>query len=1316
VGSSEEGARLNERDESDAGRTAESRASASPAAPDLLANAMLRDRRRLADWRRRLHGRRAHEDSAEYQRLVRELEASGARADERRRSLPALRYDGSLPIHAQRAEIAAAIAAHPIVIVSGATGSGKSTQLPKICLELGRGIHGLIGHTQPRRIAAQSLAQRIATELGSAPGHLVGYQVRFVDRTGPQTLVKLMTDGVLLRELENDRRLERYDTLIIDEAHERSLNIDFLLGVCRRLSAQRPELRVIVTSATIETARLSEFFDGAPVIEVLGRSFPVEVRYRPADDEDESRTPAETLRAGVEEALAEPLTARGDVLVFLPGERQIQEARDALARPGALDADVLPLYSRLSFQEQERVFAPHARRRIILATNVAETSLTIPGVRAVVDTGLARTSRYSPRAKIQRLPIEPVSRASAEQRKGRCGREAPGLCIRLYSEQDFETRPEHPEPEIRRTNLASLILQMAALGLGAPAEFPFVDPPDHRLLNDGYRLLQELRALDDERRITRLGRQMAALPLDPRLSRALIEAGRLGCLREMIVVAAFLSLQDPRERPPDRVALADEAHARVADPRSDFQAVLNLWRAYSASTSASSSALRRWCREHFVSHRRMREWQDLNEQLTELAARLQLRANTQDCAPVALHQALLSGFLGGIGVRDEARSYLGARDSRFWIAPGTPLAKRLPHWVVAASLVETDRLYARMVAQVQPSWIEAAGAHLVKRDHSAAEWSSERGMVLASETISLYGRVLSSGRRVDFSVIDPAVAHRIFVSEALVHGQSTIDAAFLARNAALRASIEQLEAKLRRRDLVADDETLTSFYAARIPQQVASVRSFARWWRDAGRDHAALLDWPLEIAATGTLPACPPELYPDWLEVGGNRLPLEYRFEPSSPSDGVTVLLPLALLDAASSARLEWLVPGYLRDKVVSLLRGVSKEIRRTLVPIPDTADRFLAGVTFGEGSLLERLAEFATQASGITVGPATLARVPRPPWLDFRIVVLDDDGTNWGEGRDLVRLRADPRRLTRPAAAPAPAWQRADIRRWDFGDWPREVPIETGGLVVQMCAGLEDTGNAVRQRLYANESEALHASRRGVARLAALELAQVHGALRAQLARDREFALAVAAAGFGRGLLEELADRAVSQAVLGDAAALPRSAAEFEAAIERGRANVHDLGNEIRATVAATLTQIRAARGAATALAGRGSDAIRESVDAHLDRLYAPGWLRDTPPPWFERLPKYAQAAVRRVTLAATNRARHDELEAQVAPYERALRELELSAPATAHGLARSELRWMIEEFRVSLYAQELRTLRPVSAKRLDALVSVARREAGGV
>jgi ATP-dependent helicase HrpA len=620
-----------------------------------------------------------------------------------------------------------------------------------------------------------------------------------------------------------------------------------------------------------------------------------------------------------------------------------------------------------------------------------------------------------------------------------------------------------------------------------------------------------------------------------------------------------------------------------------------------------------------------------------------------------------------------------------------------------------------MVAQVQPSWIEIAGAHLVKRQYSAAEWSAQRGMVLATETVSLFGRVLSSGRRVDFATVDPPVAHRIFVSEALVHGHATLEAGFLVRNAALRAAIERLEAKLRRRDLMADDEALVDFYAERIPERVAGTRSFARWWRDAGREADATLDWPLDTAATGPLPPCPADQYPDSIDVGGTAVPLEYRFEPSNADDGVTLRLPLPLLDAASAARCEWLVPGYLRDKVVAVLRSAPKELRRALVPIPDTADRFIAAVTFGEGSLYARLAEFVTRTAGIAVDAAVLARGPRPPWLELRVVVLEHDGSVWGEGRDLGRLRADPRLLSRQAPAPPSGWQRDGIRRWDFGDWPTEAAVETAGMLLRMRPGLEDCGTSVRQRLYANETEALAASRRGIARLAALELSQTHGALRALLQRDHDFTLLVAAAGFGRPLLDELADRAVTQAVLGDDTPLPRTEPEFRRALDLGRAHVHDVADGIRAIVAATLQQIRAARSGADQLSGRGADAIRTAIDAHLDRLFAPGWVRDTPAPWFAQLPKYAQAALRRTSLATSNRVRHDELEAQVASYDQRLRDLELRDPSLTHGAARAELRWMIEEFRVSLYAQELRTLRPVSARRLDALLLAASREAEG-
>jgi len=1280
-----------------------------------LPRTMLRDRRQLADGVARLEDVSRPAGARDLGRVAARLDASIARVEQRRSSVPPISYDGRLPVQLRREQIASALAQHNVVIVSGATGSGKSTQLPKICLEAGYGVCGLIGHTQPRRIAAQSLATRLAAEIGTSVGDLVGYQVRFVDRSSPRTLVKLMTDGVLLRELERDPLLERYDALIIDEAHERSLNVDFLLGVCRRLVDRRPELRVLITSATIETQRFAEFFRGAPVIDIEGQTYPVEVRYRAPGDDDDAPTLPEAIATAVEEVQTDPAYPPGDVLVFLAGEKQIRETHEHLQRVSKGSVEVLPLYARLSVHEQERIFAPHPRSRVILATNVAETSLTIPGVRAVIDSGLVRTSRYSPRAKIQRLPIEPVSRASANQRKGRCGREAPGLCLRLYSEADFESRPEFTEPEIRRTNLASLILQMAALGLGAAEHFEFIDPPDHRLLNDGYRLLQELRAVDDKRAVTRLGRQMAALPCDPRVARTLIEASRLGCLVEALTIASFLSLPDPRERPADRSDEADERHAEFADPRSDFVTVLNLWRAYAERESTGVSASRRWCRERFLAHRRMREWQDLREQLDEMCAALQLRTNAAPGAGSALHQALLAGFIGGIGVLDERREYLGARDSRFVIAPGTPLAKRRPHWIVAASLVETERLYARMVAQVQPSWIEAAGAHLVKRSYSAAEWSVERGQVLARETVSLYGRVLSSGRLVDFGRVDPGTAHAIFVEEALLRRQSHLHAAFLDRNERLRAGIEAIEAKLRRRDLLAQDAVLADFYAARIPVQVSGTRAFERWWSGTEREQPGYLDWPPELVAAETLPASDPNAYPDRLDLGGNSLELAYHYDPTSPLDGVTVRVPLPLLETLPTDRLDWLIPGYVRDKVTALLRALPKEIRRAIVPIPEFADRFVASVALGVGSLHDQLGTFVAEHGGVRIDAAQLARAPLPDWLRLRIVVVDAEGHVVRDGRDLDALRAELRthRDSRPTAAHP--WLRDDVRHWDFGEWPVEARVETAGFTVTMYPAIEDVGHCVRLKLDASPASALATSRRGVARLAVLSLSQQHDYVRRSLERDRELTLLVAAAGFGRPLFAEIADRAVRAAVLDPLESLPRTEREFSDAVDRGRSAIAANAEAIVGVLRATLQQLRETRARLEALGAPPFERVRTDIERHLDRLFAPGWVRETPRQWFERYPKYAEAAARRAERARWAASRHAEIETQIDPFDAALRELDLGSPATAEAPARLQLRWMIEEFRISLYAQELRTHVPVSAARLTRQLAEARREAAG-
>jgi ATP-dependent helicase HrpA len=957
---------------------------------------------------------------------------------------------------------------------------------------------------------------------------------------------------------------------------------------------------------------------------------------------------------------------------------------------------------------------------VVLATNVAETSLTIPGVRGVIDAGLARVSRYSARAKFQRLPIEPVAQASADQRRGRCGREAPGVCLRLYSEEDYLARPRYTEPEILRTNLASLVLQMAALGLGSPQDFPFLDAPDARLLNDGYRLLQELGAVDGERRITRLGRQMAALPVDPRLARVLVEAGRSGCMEEALTIVAFLSIQDPRERPVDRTEAADEKHALFADERSDFVAVLNLWQASRESAAGGNRPLRHWCREHFLSFLRLREWAELREQLAGMSRNLVSATKPAATAQAStvLHQTLLTGFLGGIGVLDEARTYLGARDARFVIAPGTPVARRSPHWIVAASLVETHRLYARMVAQVQPSWIESAGAHLVRRTYAGAEWDAARGLSFARETVSLYGRVLSSGRRVNFATVDPEAAHRMFVEEALVRRTSPLPFAFLQGNAATRARLERVESCLRRRDLLAGEDALVRFYLERVPQTVASTRAFERWWRTEERLKPHALDAPEEIFLAQPLPVLQPVDYPETLDVQGNALPLHYHFDATATHDGVTLELPLALVQAVDAQRLEWLVPGWLRDKLIALLRGLPKEIRREIVPIPDAAGRLLQDLPgFGDGSLPARVAAFATQAAGIRVDPALVAAVPLPPWLRFNLRVVDQRGHVLAEGRELHALHDElrPQLKTVAFAGSSLAWERVGVRAWDFDVWPEETTVHSGRLRLRAYPGLQDEGASVRLHLFASEGGARRASRAGVVRLAALALPQQHELARRQWAGDRDFALLLAAAGFGKDLYGEIADRAVADAVLGPGAGLPRTRADFEALVERGRADVLDRASDVARVVKAVLMALRDVRNHMGAMNGAAFAPVRSSVNEHLAELLSTGWIRLTPVGWWSQMPKYLRAVARRLERARGDVERDRRLQAQVEPYAQQFRQLELAANPDLPSAERERLRWMIEEFRLSLYAQDLRTLLPVSSRRLDEQLQLALNESAG-
>ncbi len=1254
---------------------------------------------------------------------------TGREADARRRprtTLPlTLEYDPALPISAHRQEILAALGRHSVLIVCGATGCGKSTQLPKLCLEAGRGTAGLIGHTQPRRIAARALATRLAEELRTTVGGAVGYQVRFTDRTGPDCRVKLMTDGILLKELESDPSLRRYDTVILDEAHERTLNIDVLLGVMRRLLPRRPELRLIVTSATLEPQRLSAFFDGAPVIEVSGRSFPVEVRYRPlgADDEDsaELSLPEGILRA-VRELDALGARGRGDTLVFLPGEKHIREAAEELAGARLPGTTVLPLYARLSATEQSRIFEAHTERRIILATNVAETSLTVPGIRHVIDSGLARIGRYSARGKVQRLHVEPISRASAEQRKGRSGREAPGICIRLFSEAQFAAREAFTPPEILRANLASVILRLATLELGEPEDFPFLDPPDRRLVGDGVRLLEELQAMS-ERKVTRLGRQLAGLPVDPRLGRMLLAAARERCLAEMLIIAAFLETQDPRERPQEMQQQADERHAAFADSRSDFLSLLNLWRAFAEQSAAlSGGALRRWCREHFLSFLRMREWQELHAQLARSARELGLGLNHSPAGYAALHQAILTGFLGSVGALDERREYDGPRGLRFVIAPGTPLASKPPQWVVAASLLETTRVYARVVASVKPAWIERAAAHLLKRSYSEPHWAESRGWVAAYESVSLFGLTLAARRRVNYGPVAPREARDIFIRAALVEPRHAPDSrratwAFLEANRRLRRELEGLEAKIRRRDILAGEEREVELYAARIPERASSIAEFERWRAEAERTDPRALRFSRADLALREAPEITEERFPDTLAIAGTRLPLIYRFEPGEPADGLTLIVPDVLLDSLDSDRLAWLVPGWRLEKITAVLRELPKARRKLLVPVPEHARQALEALTAGAGAAApclelpgfhEALAAWVSDRIGAPVCAHELAALELPPHWRMNFRVVDAGDRVLAEGRELPALR----RAVAAAAAAARAEPSVALHRlWDFGDLPQRRQIERNGLSVTVHPALEDRGAGVALIDARTHAHAEEITRFGVARLARLALAQQERHLERRIGETRELVLLSRAVALAQPLPQALTQRIFLESAAAEGEPLPRSRASFQDRLDQVRGRLHSTGERLMALMAEIFTEWRTARAALESARRAGCGEAAADVEAQLAALMGPDFIRSTPRTWMQHLPRYLKAITRRLARAQGEERRDRALAARVRPFVAALRGLEAQAAGMSSPVELEKLRWMIEEFRVSLFAQDLGTALTVSEQRLAEQLERARR-----
>ncbi|MEU7999059.1 ATP-dependent RNA helicase HrpA [Micromonospora sp. NPDC049060] len=1308
---------------------------------------MFRDQRRL---QRRLDGVRRLRDPQRRESALDEIAADVARAEavlaRRRAAVPVVTYPAQLPVSERKDDIAAAIRDHQVVIVAGETGSGKTTQLPKICLELGRGITGLIGHTQPRRLAARTVADRIAEELGTELGDVVGYKVRFSDQVSDRSLVKLMTDGILLAELQTDRMLRQYDTLIIDEAHERSLNIDFILGYLRQLLPRRPDLKVIITSATIETERFARHFAGpptadepdgvpAPVVEVSGRTYPVEVRYRPlvevaegeddGEDEENVRDQVQAIGDAVEELAAE---GPGDVLVFLSGEREIRDTADALGKlvekkPALRGTEILPLYARLSTAEQHRVFAPHAGRRVVLATNVAETSLTVPGIKYVVDPGTARISRYSSRLKVQRLPIEPVSQASANQRKGRCGRTSDGICIRLYDEQDFLSRPEFTDPEILRTNLASVILQMTSIGLGDIAAFPFIDPPDRRNVADGVNLLHELGALDPAeadpaKRLTPLGRRLAQLPVDPRLARMVVEGERNGCATEVMVIAAALSIQDPRERPADKQAQADQAHARFTDRESDFVSLLNLWRHLrEQQRELSSSAFRRMCKAEYLNYLRVREWQDIVSQLRQVLRTPEEGRPTRDGGgrrggadlpeeidTPKVHQSLLAGLLSHVGLKDaQKHEYLGARGAKFALFPGSALFKKPPRWVMAAELVETSRLWGRVAGRVEPEWVEPLAQHLVKRSYSEPHWEKKQAAVMAYEKVTLYGVPLVTSRKVNFGRIDPALSRELFIRHALVEGDWQTHHHFWADNQRLLAEIEELEHRARRRDILVDDQTVFDFYDARVPADVVSGRHFDAWWKKTRREQPDLLTFTRELLVNAGRTGVDEADYPDEWSADGVTLPLTYRFEPGTPTDGVTVDIPLPLLNQVPAESFDWQVPGLREELVIALIRSLPKAVRRNFVPVPDYARAALAAMPAGEEPLLDALTRQLRRMTGVTVPRDAWEPEKLPPHLRVRFRVLDEENKPVAEGKDLPalqrQLKAEVRQVV---AAAAPDVARTGLREWSIGTLPRTIEQVRAGYAVTAYPALVDEGDTVGVKVFDSPAEQEAAHWAGTRRLLRLTVPSPAKFLQGRLSNEAKLALSRNPHGGVQELISDAAGAAIDK-LIGDAGGPAWDAEGFAALRDKVRADLVDTVVEIMDRVRRVLAAAYAVEQRLGATRNLAVVAALADIRAQLNGLVHKGFVTET---GYARLPdllRYLTAIERRLDRLPGNPQRDKQQQDRVAVVQKEYQEM-LAAlpPGRRQSTAVRQIRWMVEELRVNVFAQALGTPYPVSEQRI--------------
>ncbi|MCP5159506.1 MAG: ATP-dependent RNA helicase HrpA [Gammaproteobacteria bacterium] len=1259
---------------------------------------------RLRGLRRRLREGKPVDRGLE--QLAAELDAAVARLAERRARLPIPTFDECLPINVHREAIAAAIHHHPVVVICGETGSGKTTQLPKICLSLGLGAAGLIGHTQPRRLAARSVAARIATELGSTVGGYVGYKVRFSDRVGSETIVKLMTDGILLAETQSDRRLAQYEVLIIDEAHERSLNIDFLLGYLKRLLPRRPDLKLIITSATIDPERFSRHFEHAPIIEVSGRTYPVELCYRPllaAGEDERDRDLPQAILDAVDEVWQQ---GPGDILIFLSGEREIRETAENLRKHHPPNTEILPLYARLSAAEQNRVFQPHGRPRIVLATNVAETSLTVPGIRYVIDPGMARISRYSPRGKIQRLPIEKISQASAQQRAGRCGRVMSGTCVRLYSEEDFQSRPAFTDPEILRTHLAAVILQMCALNLGRPEDFPFVDPPDSRQISDGFRLLFELQAVDEQRGITELGRRLAKLPVDPRLGRMLLAAQREGGLREVLIIVAALAIQDPRERPLDKQQAADEKHRRFRDEQSDFLALLKLWDYYHEQVrQRSKNQLRNLCQADFLSFVRMREWHDLHQELLGRVTEMGMRLNEEPAPYDRLHRALLTGLLGHLGLKQEEHAYLGARGRNFYLFPGSGLFKKRPRWVMAAELVETTRLYARTVARIEPAWVEDLAGPLLKRSYAEPHWEKRSAQVTATERVTLYGLPIVAARRVNYGALDPALAREIFIRQALVAGEFHCKAPFFQHNQQLLAELAELETRARR-DLVADEETLYGFYDTQIPENIYSGPSFEVWRKPAEREQPRRLFLEREALLTSATTVVDERSFPDHLDLGGLELPLTYRFAPGEIDDGVTLTVPLAAVNQVDSKRLDWLVPGLRAERMAMLLKALPRALRRNFVPVPNYVQALLEAIEPGERSLTGAMAEQLQRMTGVWIPEDAWNPDALPLHLRMRFQIVDSEDRALVVGRDWAAIQQQLRGQARAgfAALPTPEFERERLRDWDFGELPEEVSFVRNGIQLRGYSALvAESDGTLALRVLDSPARAEMAMQIGLRRLIGWRLGSVFKSLARDLPQFQRMTLHYLGLGTQEQLREDVLNSILDRAFLTDEP-LPRDRAAFEALLERGRTRLAAARADIGQMAAEILAMHHEVR---SRLSGEQSPVWVEAladIRDQLAHLIYPGFLSQTPPEWLPQLPRYLRAIVVRLhklrQAPDKDRQRCGDI---IRLWENCKRQRERDAERERYNPEWVRFRWWLEELRVSQFAQELKTLIPVSVKRLE-------------